>query len=114
MRLSALKADPMAHWVPSVSTGPERRTETRSGQAVGKPIHATVLRIIRIRSDVDVGTVLDDEAEAATSAGWTSDGRTASAVFARRQLRSGVATLTVTVAHIDGSPSHVDVALEHQ
>ena len=121
-QLDALRADPMASYVPPggelVDTEEQREGET----TLGKPQQAKLSRLFALSGDGE--DALDDALAAAEDAGWNLDGEPQQSVggvvgLGSRTLETGQARIAVTL-YADGSalrddvsPPALKVSLEH-
>ena len=105
--LQALRADPMARWVPDGGTL-TRRHESRSGTTLGKPEYARVTRVFRTP---DPESALQEAAVLAGGSGWQVDPDRARSVRATRQIPSYRLQLTVVPATVKGVPGNLIVYL---
>jgi hypothetical protein len=101
--LAALRADPVARWVPAGGTL-TRTHESRSGTTLGMPVYA---RVTRVFSTPDPDAALEAAAALADSTGWQVDPDRARSVRATRHIPSYRLQLTVVPATVDGVPGNL-------
>ncbi len=122
-QLSALRADPMAGYVPAGGRLVDEDAQGEGESTLGKPVLAGYDRLFELRAGA-AAEALGAALAAAEEAGWTRTGEPQPSLggvvgFAERQLETGRARLAVTLfedgtALRDGvSPPALKLALEH-
>ena len=110
-RLKALQGDPMATATLPHTTLQREFTE-RTHTALGKPVHAQVLRVFTF-SGVDPKVLVDDGAALATKNGWKEEYRSSTGYIGSKEIADG-AHLTITVGGLSGTTTFTVVLTADQ